>query len=125
MLGKRCLIEVMTYPLRPASGCDPTRKPLITLSILLMGKLRHRTVVEPACKTQSEDGDPLAQHWPGFRERPSMEQGINKAVLLVLLCLADMRGVHGEILEVVARRHRLRAVFGGLQGRCNVLCSFD
>lgn len=96
LLGKRCLSGVMTSPLGPASGCDPTRKPLIALSILLMGKLRHRTVVGLACKKQSEDGGALAQHWPGFRERPSMEQGINKAVLLVLLCLADMREVHGE-----------------------------
>lgn len=59
-----------------------------------MGKLRHGAVVELAYKEQGEDGDPLAQHWPGL----GMEGGINKGVLLVLLCLADMREVHGEIL---------------------------
>lgn len=73
--------------------------------------------MELACKEQSEDGDPLAQHWPGFRERPSTEGRINKAVLLVLLCLADMREVCGEILEAETRGHRLRAVSGGLQSR--------
>lgn len=44
-----------------------------------------------------------------------MEGGINKAVLLLLLCLADMREVHGEILEAETRGHRLRAVSEGLQ----------
>lgn len=80
-----------------------------------MGKLRHRAEVELPCKEQSEDGDPVAQHWPGFRERPSMEGGINKAVLLVLLGLAEMREVHGEILEVETRGHRLKAVSEGLR----------
>lgn len=50
---------------------------------------------------------------------------INKAVLLVLLYLAAVRGVPREILEVEARGHRLRAVSGGLQGGCNALCSSD
>lgn len=51
--------------------------------------------------------------------------GMNKAVLLVLLYLAAMRGVAREIPEVEARGHRLRAVSGGLQARCNALCSSD
>lgn len=54
-----------------------------------------------------------------------MEEGINKAVVSVLLYLAAMRDVPREILEVEARGHGLRAVSGGLQGRCNALCSSD
>lgn len=42
---------------------------------------------------------------------------INKAILLVLLCSADMKELHGEILEVETRGHRLKAVSESLQSR--------
>lgn len=41
-------------------------------------------MVELPRNKHSEDGEPLAQQGTGFRERPSIERGINKAVLLVV-----------------------------------------
>lgn len=45
------------------------------LSLLLVRKLRHGAVVELACKEQSEDGDPLAQHWPGLGRGQAWREG--------------------------------------------------
>lgn len=43
--------------------------------MLLMGKLRHGAVLELACKRQSEDGDPLAQHCQGLGRGQAGREG--------------------------------------------------